>query len=210
VSIFDFFPYKPGDDNIGIPDPLGDPNLEFGGDGTGLGIDLEEPSKFMELLKELGIHLVCTTAGSPYYNPHIQRPAYFPPSDGYQPPEDPLVGVARQIHATAELKRKHPDMFFVGSGYTYLQDWLPGVAQAVVREGMVDSVGLGRMVLSYPDMPADILAGTVMTRKKICRTFSDCTTAPRNGIISGCYPLDPFYKAMPERTELNRIKKASV
>jgi 2,4-dienoyl-CoA reductase-like NADH-dependent reductase (Old Yellow Enzyme family) len=210
VSIFDFFPYKPGDDNIGIPDPLGDPNLEFGGDGTGLGIDLAEPSKFMELLKELGIHLVCTTAGSPYYNPHIQRPAYFPPSDGYQPPEDPLVGVARQIHATAELKRKHPDMFFVGSGYTYLQDWLPGVAQAVVREGMVDSVGLGRMVLSYPDMPADILAGTVMTRKKICRTFSDCTTAPRNGIISGCYPLDPFYKAMPERTELNRIKKASV
>jgi 2,4-dienoyl-CoA reductase-like NADH-dependent reductase (Old Yellow Enzyme family) len=210
VSIFDFFPYKPGEDNIGIPDPLGNPKLEFGGDGSGLGIDLAEPSKFMNLLQELGIHLVCTTAGSPYYNPHIQRPAYFPPSDGYQPPEDPLAGVARQIHATAELKSKHPDMFFVGSGYTYLQDWLPGVAQAVIRDGMVDSVGLGRMVLSYPDMPADIIAGTVMTRKKICRTFSDCTTAPRNGIISGCYPLDPFYKAMPERAELNRIKKLSI
>ena len=38
-----------------------------------------------------------------------------------------------------------------------------------------------------------------MTRKKICRTFSDCTTAPRNGMVSGCYPLDPFYKDRPER-----------
>ena len=40
--------------------------------------------------------LVCVTGGSPYYNPHVQRPALFPPTDGYQPPEDPLVGVARQ------------------------------------------------------------------------------------------------------------------
>ena len=208
VSIFDFLPHQPGDDRTGVPDPDADPRLTFGGDGTGSGIDLSEPSKFMQLMVELGIHMVCTTAGSPYYNPHIQRPAYFPPSDGYQPPEDPLVGVARQIHATAELKRQHPEMLFVGSGYTYLQDWLPGVAQAVTRSGMVDSVGLGRMVLSYPDMPADILDGTVMARKKVCRTFSDCTTAPRNGIISGCYPLDPFYKAMPERAELNKLKKA--
>jgi len=80
VSIFDFLPYQPGDDKIGIPHPLGDKKLTFGGDGTGSGIDLSEPSKFMDLLKELGINLVCTTAGSPYYNPHIQRPAFFPPS----------------------------------------------------------------------------------------------------------------------------------
>ena len=162
------------------------------------------------LLEQLGIRLVCTTAGSPYYNPHIQRPAYFPPSDGYQPPEDPLVGVVRQIQATAKLKRKHPNQIFVGSGYTYLQDWLPGVAQAVVRTAMVDSVGLGRMVLSYPDLPADVLAGKPFARKRICRTFSDCTTAPRNGIVSGCYPLDPFYKEMPERQQLVQLKKSAI
>lgn len=206
VSIFDFLPYRPGDDSVGVPEPSGDARLTFGGDGTGHGIDLEEPSKFMQLLQNLGIQLVCTTAGSPYYNPHIQRPAYFPPSDGYQPPEDPLVGVARQIQATAELKSRHPDLVFVGSGYTYLQDWLPNVAQSVVRQGMVDSVGLGRMVLSYPDLPADIIAGNTMTRKKVCRTFSDCTTAPRNGMVSGCYPLDPFYKARPERETLKTLK----
>ncbi|MCA9239445.1 MAG: NADH:flavin oxidoreductase, partial [Planctomycetales bacterium] len=145
-----------------------------------------------------------------YYNPHIQRPAYFPPSDGYLPPEDPLVGVARQIAATARLKSKHPRTVVVGSGYTYLQDWLPNVAQAVVRTGMADSIGLGRMVLSYPDLPADVIAGEPLKRKQVCRTFSDCTTAPRNGIVSGCYPLDPFYKEMPEREELNQVKKEAV
>ncbi len=209
VSIFDFFPYRMGDDAVGIPEPDADPRLTFGGDGTGHGINLDEPSLLMKLLEELGIQLVCTTAGSPYYNPHIQRPAYFPPSDGYQPPEDPLVGVARQISATADLKRRHPSLIFVGSGYSYLQEWLPGVAQAAVRDGRVDSVGLGRMVLSYPDLPADVLAGRAMTRKKICRTFSDCTTAPRNGMVSGCYPLDPFYKDRPERQQMKELKKTS-
>lgn len=209
VSAFDFFPYRAGPDGVGEPDPAGEAQLAFGGDESGLGINLEEPSQFMQVLKDLGIRLVCTTAGSPYYNPHIQRPAFFPPSDGYQPPEDPLVGVARQINATAELKRQHPDMFFVGSGYSYLQEWLPNVGEAVVRTSMADSIGLGRMVLSYPDLPDDVLKGTVMARKKICRTFSDCTTAPRNGIISGCYPLDPFYKKMPEREQVNAVKKAT-
>ncbi len=205
VSIFDFFPFQPGPDRVGVFDSSADPRLAFGGDGTGQGIDLSEPSQFMDLLQDLGIQLVCTTAGSPYYNPHIQRPAYFPPSDGYQPPEDPLVGVARQIKATSELKSRHPDLVFVGSGYTYLQDWLPHTAQAVVRDGWVDSVGLGRMVLSYPDLPAAVLAGDPLTRKKVCRTFSECTTAPRNGMVSGCYPLDPFYKQRPERELLKSL-----
>ena len=93
---------------MGVADPLGDQRFAFGSDVSGCEVDLSEPSRFMELLKSLGIKLVCTTAGSPYYNPHIQRPAYFPPSDGYKPPEDPLVGVVRQLRATAELKQKHP------------------------------------------------------------------------------------------------------
>ena len=116
--------------------------------------------------------------------------------------------MARQIKATADLKAARPEMLVVGSGYSYLQDWLPNVAQAVVRTGMADSIGLGRMVLSYPDLPADVLAGKPLQRKRICRTFSDCTTAPRNGIISGCYPLDPFYKEKPEAEQLAAIKAA--
>jgi 2,4-dienoyl-CoA reductase-like NADH-dependent reductase (Old Yellow Enzyme family) len=200
VSVFDFLPFHPGPDGTGVP--TASPaayRYAFGGDGSGLGINLDEPSAFLALLEGLGIDLVCTTAGSPYYNPHIQRPATFPPSDGYQPPEDPLVGVARQIDATARLKARHPNLIMVGSAYSYLQEWLANVGQRVVRDGGADFIGLGRLMLSYPDYPADVLAGRPPARKRLCRTFSDCTTAPRNGMVSGCYPLDPFYKARPER-----------
>jgi 2,4-dienoyl-CoA reductase-like NADH-dependent reductase (Old Yellow Enzyme family) len=211
LSVFDFVPFQPGPshERTGVPAVSAPYDFAFGGDGTGQGIDFREPLLFLKLLMELGIDLVCTTCGSPYYNPHIQRPALFPPSDGYQPPEDPLVGVSRQIAATAELKRHFPDLIVVGSGYSYLQEWLPNVAQAAVAQGMTDMVGLGRMVLSYPELPADISAGRTMARKKICRTFSDCTTAPRNGIVSGCYPLDHFYKSLPQRELLLAIKHKS-
>ncbi len=67
--------------------------------------------------------------------------------------------MARQINAAAATQGARPDLLDVGSGYSYLQEWLPNVAQHVVRTGMADFVGLGRMVLSYPDMAADVLAG---------------------------------------------------
>ena len=169
--------------------------------------DLAEPIALIRQLRDLGVSMVNLTAGSPYYNPHVQRPAIFPPSDGYQPPEDPLLGVARQIEMHRQCKAAVPEMPMVGTGYTYLQDYLPHVAQAAVRNGWIDSVGLGRMVLSYPELPADVLAGRTLARKRVCRTFSDCTTAPRNGIVSGCYPLDEFYKRLPEARQLQQAKR---
>jgi 2,4-dienoyl-CoA reductase-like NADH-dependent reductase (Old Yellow Enzyme family) len=169
--------------------------------------DLNEPERFLSLLEELGVLLVNITAGSPYYNPHIQRPALYPPSDGYLPPEDPLVGVARQMKVTRHLKRRFPRLLMVGSGYTYLQDFLPHVAQAAVREGWVDFVGLGRMVLSYPEFLWEATAGAQIQRKLVCRTFSDCTTAPRNGLPSGCYPLDEYYKNSDLAERLKEAKK---
>jgi 2,4-dienoyl-CoA reductase-like NADH-dependent reductase (Old Yellow Enzyme family) len=208
LSIFDFTPFAAGPNGVGVPQPLIDPaHFHFGCDASGFGVELAETVAFLVTLKELGVHWICTTAGSPYYTPHLQRPAAFPPSDGYLPPEDPLVGVARQIAATAELKRTLPALTFVGSGYTYLQDWLPHVGQAAVEQGMVDFVGLGRMVLSYPELPADVLAGRPLDRKRICRTFSECTSGPRNGLISGCFPLDPFYKSHPDAERLAAITR---
>lgn len=170
-------------------------------------IDLAEPLRLLAELKRLGVALVNISCGSPYYSPHIQRPAIFPPSDGYQPPEDPLVGAARQIEIARQCKMALGDWPMVGSGYSYLQDHLPHVAQAVVREGWIDFVGLGRMVLAYPELPADVLDRGGLDRKRICRTFSDCTTAPRNGLISGCYPLDPYYKQLPSAAALREVKR---
>ena len=81
------------------------------------------------------------------------------------------------------------------------------MAQAVLRQSWADSVGIGRMVLSYPDMLADVLDGKPLQRKRICRTFSDCTTGPRNHLVSGCYPLDDFYKQHPHKILLEEAKR---
>ncbi len=169
-------------------------------------MDLAETMQFVSLLEELGIRLVNVTAGSPYYNPHIQRPALYPPSDGYQPPEDPLFGVAQHMNVTRELKRRFPNLIFVATAYSYLQDFLPHVAQAAVREGWTDLAGLGRMVLTYPEILWDATEGNEIQHKRICRTFSDCTTAPRKGLPSGCYPLDSYYKSSALAEQLKVAK----
>ncbi len=220
LSALDFVPFKP-DPESADPDVLG-PGVPddyahclpyrygFGTDEAApIKADLFETRAFLEIVKGLGIRLINITLGSPYYNPHLTRPALYPPSDGYQPPEDPLIGVMRHLETVRDLKAAFPDLAFMGSGYTYLQEFLPNVAQAVLRAGWVDMVGLGRMVLAYPELPADVLAGRGMQRKRLCRTFSDCTTAPRNGMVSGCYPLDTHYKKSPEMLRLTQIKKAA-
>ncbi len=210
LSVFDSVPYRTSRE-VGQP-------MEYAGllpYELGFGVDAQDPMKFdlaepIELMRTLvdhGVAVINVTCGSPYYTPHMQRPAIFPPSDGYQSPEDPLVGVCRQINATHQCKLALPDVPLVGTGYSYLQDYLPHAAQAAVRNGWVDFVGLGRMVLSYPELPHDVLTAGKLHRKLVCRTFSDCTTAPRHGLISGCYPLDEHYKRLPQREELVEIKQ---
>jgi NADPH2 dehydrogenase len=216
LSVFDTIPYrKRSGDHRGEPetqDPRShNPTVGFGVLESDADIDaaLEDARAVLRLLETLGVRWICVTAGSPYYNPHVQRPALFPPVDGYEPPEDPLRGVWRQMEATAILKRDFPNLVFVGSAYSYLQEWLPHVAQRNVREKCCDLVGLGRIALSYPDLPADVLSGATLKRGSFCRTFSDCTTGPRVGLVSGCYPLDPFYAGRPEAIRIRDLRTQS-
>ena len=211
ISAFDMVPFRQGSTGEGEPEvPDEGYRWAFGHSPQGGAADVRDCDALLALVARLGIEWVCLTGGSPYYNPHIQRPALFPPSDGYLPPEDPLVGVARQIRATAALKTRHPNLVVVGSGYSYLQEWLPHVAQHVVRTGMADFVGVGRLILSYPEFPKDVLEGRPLQRNRLCRTFSDCTTGPRNGLVSGCYPLDPFYADHPHASRLRDAKARQV
>jgi 2,4-dienoyl-CoA reductase-like NADH-dependent reductase (Old Yellow Enzyme family) len=237
LSAFDFVPFKP-DPALSQPGKLGPGIPEDYSQCLpyryGFGVnqqnpvehDLKETFQFAELCAKLGVKLLNLTAGSPYYNPHIQRPAAYPPSDGYQPAHDPLIDVARQLDAVRQIKehiakvgrvalrldagsqREPAHLAVIGSAYSYLQEYLPHVAQYVVRNGWTDMVGLGRMTLSYPDMLADATTKGTLTPRFVCRTFSDCTTAPRNGLKSGCYPLDEYYKSKPEFAQLKEIKKA--
>ena len=158
-------------------------------------IDLAEPVRFLQLLRQLGIRLVNLTAGSPYYNPHIQRPAIYPPSDGYQPPEDPLVGVARQIGRRARAQGAVP-----GPGDRRHRLHVPAGVPAARRAGG-GAAGLGRLASG---------SGAWCCRIRSCllgRGARDAAADEEglphvqrlhdraaNGLPSGCYPLDEYYK----------------
>jgi NADPH2 dehydrogenase len=226
LSCFDKVPHKP-DPALSVPGKLGPGIPEdfsqclpyrygFGvNQNDPTQIDLTETFQFVELCAQLGVKILNTTAGSPYYTPHLQRPAAYPPSDGYQPAYDPLIDVERQVQTVRKLKDhlarspiSHlPSLILVASGLSYLQEFLPHVSQYLLRHGWADMVGIGRAVLSYPNMLADAATKGEIEKRFICRTFSDCTTAPRNGLISGCYPLDKYYTAKPEAAQLKEIKK---
>src|SRR5438093_8046155 len=114
LSAFDFVPFRPdparsepGRLGPGIPEDFSHclPYRFAFGCNTANPVepDLTEPARFVELCGSFGVKLLNLSAGSPYYNPHIQRPAAYPPSDGYQPPNDPLVDVARQLNAVREV-----------------------------------------------------------------------------------------------------------
>lgn len=97
-------------------------------------------------------------------------------------------------------------MVVIGSGYSYLQEYMPAAALHNVKAGWTDMMGIGRSVLSYPRAMMDAIAKGTSERKLVCRTFSDCTTAPRNGLPSGCYPLDEYYKGTPTAEKVKEIK----
>ena len=77
---------------------------------------------------------------------------------------------------------------FVGSAYSYLQEWLPHVAQHNVREGLCDFVGLGRIALSYPELPADVLARRAAEARSVLpdvqRLHHRAATRPGVGLLS--------------------------
>ncbi len=120
LSFFDTVPFKTSTETGQPMDFSGHLPYHYGfgvDENDPLQADLNEPLRLVDELKEAGVALVNLSCGSPYSNPHIQRPAYYPPSDGYTPPEDPLVGVARQIDVVRRLKERFPRLVTVADGH---------------------------------------------------------------------------------------------
>lgn len=158
--------------------------------------DLAEPLELARLLREWGVSLLNISCGNPYANPHLVRPAEFAPVDGYDAPEHPLIGVLRHLRVARAMQQAVPDVPVVGSGYSWLQDFLPQVAAAQVASGAMNLVGVGRLSLSHPDFAATLREEGRLHRKQICRTFSYCTNLmraknhPLGQYPTGCPPFD--------------------
>lgn len=171
LSAFDTVVHTAGEDGVGAPITTGPYRFWFGTDESGHEIDLTEPIQLLTELQNLGVDLICVTGSSPYNSWHYQRPALNSKPGEYATPEDPLVGVARHIRVTSELRAAVPGIVTVGSGYSYLQQWLPNVAQAAVRRGMTDIVGVARMHLAYPGLISDSLNGRPIDLAALAAAF---------------------------------------
>jgi NADPH2 dehydrogenase len=211
MNFFDGVPYrKSADTGIGEPVPGATENY----------LEADEAVEALRLYRDAGLQLVNVTAGCPYYNPHVGRPADREPPDGYGAPEPQLAGVARHFELADAAQRACPDVPVVGTGYSYLRQYALEAGEANLRDGRVSIVGVGRGAIAYPDFARDVQ----MDKRKVCITVSYCTTLMRakgnelGQYAAGCAPRDPVYgkllqdvqrRAKTERTERSERRRAS-
>jgi 2,4-dienoyl-CoA reductase-like NADH-dependent reductase (Old Yellow Enzyme family) len=198
LNAFDGVPYQKGPDGLGVPCPFTTPLASV------WGTDLSEPSRpdvteplaLIGWLRDLGVALINVSIGNPYASPHLLRPFEYPPPDGYETPEHPLIGVARHFEIAAAVQAAYPDIAVVGSGYSWLQAFAFEAGAANVNAGRTAFVGIGRGALSQPDFGRRLASGEPLDRKRICRTFSYCTALMRSKhndlgqFATGCPPFD--------------------
>jgi NADPH2 dehydrogenase len=198
LNIFDGIPYIKGEDGVGVPCPFTLPVSSAWGTNADLPslADLAEPLALIGVLRDLGVGLLNVSLGSPYASPHLLRPFEYPPPDGYETPEHPLIGVDRHFGLTAAVQSAYPQLAVVGSGYSWLQAYAFEAGAANVAAGRTTFVGIGRGALTQPDFGRRLQQGEPLDRKRLCRTFSYCTALMRSKhnemgqFATGCPPFD--------------------
>jgi 2,4-dienoyl-CoA reductase-like NADH-dependent reductase (Old Yellow Enzyme family) len=198
LNVYDGLPYRTGPANVGEPCPWQTPLPNAWGHSREdpFTPDLTEPIAWVREMRQLGVTLVNVSMGNPYASPHIIRPFEYPPPDGYETAEHPLIGVDRHFRLTEGLQKEFPDLPLVGSGYSYLQEYLFQAGAANLRDGRCAFVGVGRASLPLPDFARQLLETGTLERKKVCRTFSYCTALMRSKhnelgqFATGCPPFD--------------------
>lgn len=155
-----------------------------------LDVDLTEAIALIRRLVIMGCSIINISAGNPYHNPHVGRPYDRPFPGSSLPEEHPLEGIVRLLQMTSTLQNLFPDLPFVGSGYSWLRQFFPQVAAAVIAKHEATYIGLGRSSLAYPDAPKDLMVRNLLDASKVCITCSRCSELMRRGHICGCVIRD--------------------
>jgi 2,4-dienoyl-CoA reductase-like NADH-dependent reductase (Old Yellow Enzyme family) len=199
LNVYDGIPYRPRPgDRVGEPCPWQAPLACAWGTSANdpLQPDLTEPAWWVGEMHKLGVAAVNVSMGNPYAAFHVVRPFEYAPPDGYETPEHPLVGVDRHFRLAGQLQQAFPRLPVVGSGYSYLQEYLFQAGAANVRDGRITFVGVGRASLTQPDFARQLLETGRLDRRRVCRTFSYCTALMRakhnelGQFATGCPPFD--------------------
>ncbi|MHA1688807.1 MAG: oxidoreductase [Promethearchaeota archaeon] len=179
-------------DELPYPDGFG---ISYEKDKNMPSVDLTEPIQVIKKLYELKIKLINISAGNPRYKPYLTRPFDTPIPGTNLPPEHPLYSIYRIIKLTSLIKSQVPkDMVILGSGYSYLRHLAGYICAGLVKKGMVDICGFGRMSLANPDFPKQIFLNGQIDPKKTCITCSKCSELMRMGSKTGCVIRDEVYK----------------
>lgn len=160
-------------------------------------IDLDEPRQLVRCLAAAGCAIMNVSAGIPTFNPHVGRP-YDRPVAGTAPsPEHPMAGVVRLLGLARETQAAAGHVPVVATGLSWLRQFWPYVAAAVVERRQATLVGLGREAFAYPDAPADLMARGSLDQTKCCIACSKCTELMRLGSTPGCATRDrPLYSSI--------------
>lgn len=156
-------------------------------------IDLSETKRLVHELKETGVSILNITAGTPYLNPHINRPYDQATRNGYPQPEHPLIGVSRLFNLAAEVQKEVSDVFVVGTGYSWLRQFGPAAAAWNLKQNKHALIGFGRQGFAYPDLAKDLFQQGQLAEKKCCITCSKCSQLMIWGSKTGCVARDELY-----------------
>ncbi|MEA3212660.1 MAG: glutamate synthase small chain [Chthoniobacter sp.] len=151
--------------------------------------DLAEPIRFVQRLRENGLVLLNVTAASPSLRGSER--GVRGRSDSENPDEHPLMTLDRQLRLACALRGAVPDLPVVGSGFSWLRQFVPQVAAGALRDGMIDFAGLGRGALAYPSAPAEIFAHSRMEPGSACMVCFACSQLREDGEPVGCVLRDP-------------------
>lgn len=217
LNAYDGIPFHKNENDIGTADSWVAPLSN----GWGMNLDdpftpdLSEPIRWVQEMHRLGVEIVNIAMGNPYAQPHFGRPFEYPPPDGYESPEHPLIGVHRHFQCAEAIQNANPNLAIVGTGYSYLQEFFPQAGAANLRDQRISFVGVGRASLAQPDWVLQLLQHGKLDRKRVCRTFSYCTAImreknhPLGQYPTGCPPFDKdAYGQIWKEVQELKIKKS--
>ena len=142
-------------------------------------IDLTETKIIIKKLMDKGIELIDITLGNPYLIPHVNRPCINAPEDGN-------IGMKRIYDVTKELNVSFPELKFVMSGLSFNGENAIDYSNEVIKNGVADFAGFGRMTFAYPDFYSDYLKDGKLQKNKLCLKCSKCSELMRNASVTGC------------------------
>ena len=153
--------------------------------------DLREPHQLVAMLHAAGLDFLNVTTASPRLRGPASERKTRCVSDHAAPDEHPLQVLERQLRIAGSLRAAAPGLAVIGSGFSWLRQFLPEVAAAAVAGGAMDFVGLARGALACPDAPARILRDGRLEPGKTCLVCFACDTLRETGGPVGCPIRDP-------------------